>query len=159
MSLRTATDALLAFGLSVLAISGCGRSRPYPIVKCSGRATFRGRPITDMTITMNQGDRGRPSRSSLNAKGEFSMSYSFREKGVQVGENYVNFLGTAPTPPPKHVQEVLDYMRANGPIKITIDEKVDDLKIAIPPRFHGLFFHSNVVFQVVIVCPNRSIYT
>jgi len=85
-----------------------------------------------MAITMNQGARGRPSRSALNAKGEFSMNYTFREKGVQVGENDVHLLWTEPTPPPEHVQEVLDFMKDHGPIKITVDEEVDDLEIALP---------------------------
>ncbi len=132
MSTKTLKVSSLALLWSCLAISGCGKSRPYPIVECSGTATFHGRPIIDMTITMNQGAQGRPSRSPLSPQGEFSMDYSFQEKGVQVGENFVNLLWTRPAQPPEHVQEVLDYMKENGPIEIRVDKKVSDLEIAIP---------------------------
>jgi hypothetical protein len=114
------------------ALTGCGGRQPHQVVRCAGRATFQGRPITDMSVTMNQGARGRPSRAELGADGRFSMQYTFRQAGVQAGQNEVHFLWNDMAEPPDHVRAVLDHMKRHGPLTVTIDRPVNDLEIAIP---------------------------
>jgi hypothetical protein len=79
----------LALALASLLIVGCGSGSD--LAKVKGKVTLGGQPLEDATVTFQPtSEGGAPSAGQTDAKGRYTLMFTFDTPGVQPGEHSVS---------------------------------------------------------------------
>ena len=79
----------LALALASLLIAGCGSESD--LAKVKGKVTLGGQPLEGATVTFQPTeDGGAPSAGQTDAKGRYTLMFTFDTPGVQPGEHSVS---------------------------------------------------------------------
>jgi hypothetical protein len=81
--------ALFATLPVLFAFAGCGNGDNTKIARVTGTVTYKGKPVSNMTVNFISD--GRPSWGKTDADGKFEMIYDEDRKGVKLGRNKVFF--------------------------------------------------------------------
>ena len=127
-------------GVIGLGLTGCAESQ---VLTVSGTLTYKGDPVPNAIVHFVP-ETGRPSRGETDAQGRFTLTYDPQTKGAQRGKHRVfvehnaiaaqSMPGAIPGMPTRlstEQKEFFDkYSGENSTVEVTIDKKMDDLKLA-----------------------------
>ena len=128
---------VLALGWLAAAM-GCG-SGYKNLARVSGKVTLGGQPLADAVIMFSPTAAGAPSTAKTDAAGAYTLVYTRRVNGAEIGEHSVTIsthrdADSDADPPTAEVPEKVPYKyRIPGELKATVKKGANTLDFALEP--------------------------
>jgi hypothetical protein len=124
--------------LALVALAGCGG--PYPnVARVSGKVTLGGQPLADAVLIFSPLEAGSPSSGRTDSQGNYTLIYTRRVNGAEIGEHSVTIstgreADPDADPPTPAVPEKVPYKyRLPGALKATVVKGSNTINFDLEP--------------------------